>query len=75
MPNLGTPATRHLEWMDFQLPTDTILKVDRIYIKKGSPEYNSITFYIETTECPELKKKKGLRFWAKIADVNDKMDL
>jgi len=42
------------------------LVVDRIYIKKGSPAYNSVTFrhYSEGTT------KGSTRFWAKLHDVN-----
>lgn len=64
----------HDQWMNFVLPIDTILKVDRIYIKKATPDFNSITFFIESTSCPELKGKKSLRFWAKVDDINGKME-
>ncbi len=64
------------------LPAGTILKVDRIYIRKGKGEYSSITFFAEglgETIIPASgqvwgrqydAKKKKLRFWAKLADVN-----
>lgn len=39
---------------------DEVLKVDRVYIRKGSEEYSSISF---------LWNKK--RFWAKLHDVNN----
>jgi len=50
------------------LPIQTILKVDRIYIRKGLPDFNSITFWLE--ESPLLKIKKKKRFWTKLADAN-----
>ena len=49
------------------LPTDTVLIVDRIYIKKGGEAYNSLTFRIKECPNPLLTKK---RFWAKLHDVN-----
>jgi len=64
------------------LPAGTSLKVDRIYIRKGKGEYSSITFFADglgETIVPASglawrrqydAKKKKLRFWAKLADVN-----
>lgn len=52
------------------LPTGTVLKVDRIYIRRNSREYDSLTFTIKETIAPELVGKKKLRFWAKLHDVN-----
>lgn len=43
----------------------TSLKVDRIYIKKGQKDYNSVTFW---AAIPGIKGKT--RFWAKLDDVN-----
>ena len=50
------------------LPKGTVLTVDRIYIRKGLPSYDSITFW---AKLPDAKKK--VRFWAKIIDINGKM--
>lgn len=51
------------------IPKDTILGVDRVYIRKGVSDYSSVTFTI-----PKDKNKKnkyaGTRFWAKLSDVN-----
>lgn len=59
------------------LPVNTILKLDRIYIRQGSEEYDSLTFQVEDCPYPELRGKKAkgfltgkLRFWAKLDDVN-----
>ena len=48
-------------------PIGTILKVDRIYIRKGAgmSEYSSLSFY---ATLPGQKKK--FRFFAKLNDVN-----
>lgn len=60
------------------LPADTVLKVDRVYIRQGAGEYSSLSFYIEETPhaaLTPLKKgggfKKGRRrFFARLSDVN-----
>lgn len=64
------------------IPKDTLLQVDRIYIRKGSSDYSSITFYAKNLGEIESKvsawssrptkkiKKKALRFWAKLSDCN-----
>lgn len=60
-PDQSTPVT---------LPAGTILKVDRIYIRKSSwgedaSAFSSLSFF---ALMPGFKKKG--RFWAKLADVN-----
>lgn len=45
------------------LPKGTILEVDRIYIRQGNKECSSLTF--------KIRRKKVLRFWAKLQDVNN----
>lgn len=49
------------------LPKDTILTIDRYYIKRGLNEYDSLTFRIKSSTDIRLK---GARFWAKLEDVN-----
>lgn len=51
--------------VEVTLPVDTILTVDRIYIRQGKSEYSSVTF----RSIIEGVKKKP-RFWAKLEDVN-----
>ncbi len=45
------------------LPAKTCLRIDRIYIKKNAPTFDSITFYVEECSIEELnpatKKKNG----------------
>lgn len=68
--------------LEITLPAGTVLAVDRIYIRKGASDYSSITFYAK--ELGEVtiqgrrwygnskpKKKKSLRFWAKLEDCNN----
>ncbi|MDD3988210.1 MAG: hypothetical protein PHC93_04580 [Candidatus Omnitrophica bacterium] len=54
------------ECMEVPLIAGTILKVDRIYIRKGKgmSDFSSLTFYIKNGPY------KGARFWAKLNDVN-----
>lgn len=59
------------------LPIDTVLSVDRIYIRKGLDQFDSITFQVE--DCPEERfrsKKMGgtssgkPRFWVRLDEAN-----
>ena len=65
-----------LNGMVFKLPKGTVLKIDRIYIRKGKKDYSSLTFNIVDTTHSFLvdskgKKVKGsMRFWATLDDVN-----
>lgn len=52
--------------VEVTIPKNSILKIDRIYIRKGNKDYSSVTFYVKTFGG---EKGKG-RFWAKLADVN-----
>lgn len=61
---MGAPVCYQMTW-----PKDTILTVDRIYIRKGGEQFSSITFRTASTTITQLKKKKP-RFWAKLYEVN-----
>jgi hypothetical protein len=62
---LGCIALDHVT-----IPAKTILRIDRIFIRKGeSAEYNSISFIINS--CPEIPEIKGARFWARLHDCNE----
>lgn len=67
---------RYHEYADrvVTLPSGTVLTVDRIYIRKGGVDFNSVTFFL-----PKEKRKqphgigasgKAVRFWVKLASVN-----
>ena len=64
---------RRPSWAPVTLLKDTVLKVDRIYIRKGISEYSSITFYVWSKAGPVAANasKKKSRFWAKLADCNN----
>lgn len=66
------------------LPAGTVLSVDRIYIRKGAVAYDSLTFYLKRSPDPRFQiqrqgkngkplapKNRSMRFWAKLADVNN----
>lgn len=71
--------------MDMTLPAGTILQIDRIYIRKGAEDFDSLTMYIvdspEAVLKPWKKIKPGskstangtVRFWAKLPEMNGKM--
>ncbi len=59
-------------------PYGTILKIDRVYIRKGAKDFSSITFHAKNIECVDgefilskKKKPKSYRFWAKLSDCNN----
>lgn len=49
------------------LPAGTRLAIDRIYIRNGAADFDSVTFRVK--ECPDERFNK-CRFWAKLRDVN-----
>lgn len=49
------------------LPKGTVIEVDRLYLKKGAGDYDSVTFRLISSDLG--KKVKG-RFWAKLEEVN-----
>lgn len=61
------------QWM-VTLPKDAQLIVDRIYIRKGLNDFDSVSFRVNThltaIEVRRLNMPKG-RFWAKLEDVNN----
>lgn len=67
------------------LPAGSVLKVDRLYIKKGQGDFDSVTFYLKGASKPGYKRsyvggdgkertytvpKKAARFWVKLHDAN-----
>lgn len=57
---------------DVTIPSGTVLKVDRIYIRKGADDYSSISFYAEGigSGSGAFGRPKSARFWAKLEDCN-----
>lgn len=54
------------------IPAGTVLKVDRIYIRKGNQEFSSITFYSIGIGQGSggFGRPKSARFFAKLSDCN-----
>ena len=67
------------------LSASTVLKIDRIYIRRGGAEFDSVTFFLKgnslpgyaesyTDRCGQVHTYKvprqPIRFWAKLEDVN-----
>lgn len=69
---LTTPyGQTSLPYETVTLPAGTVLKVDRVYIRKGNAEFSSITFIITKDSGAAVDKKlHGKRFWAKLPEVN-----
>lgn len=55
---------RELDRYSCTIPAGCKLRVDRIYIRRGKADYDSLTFWAQGLS------KKRVRFWAKLAEVN-----
>lgn len=64
-----TSSRETQEFTEVSIPSGSLLKVDRVYIRKGLHEYSSISFYVE---LPNQKgKPQKCRFWASLQDCNN----
>lgn len=56
------------------IPAGALLTVDRIFIRKGAADFDSVTFWLKASKVPVTingqQVKKSVRFWAKLDDVN-----
>jgi hypothetical protein len=58
------------------IPALTALTIDRIFIRKGAADFDSVTFWLKvqkgrpTVTINGRTLKKSVRFWAKLDDVN-----
>jgi hypothetical protein len=63
-----------MEEVDVTINAGSILKVNRIYIRQGVSAYSSLTFNLQKGAVvngnADVFKKGGIRFWAKLSDVN-----
>jgi hypothetical protein len=70
--------TGTLRGLEVTIPVDSVLTVDRIYIRKGAKDFSSVSFLITDSHVSDLMGKdgsrcfgrKGFRFWATLDDVN-----
>lgn len=60
---------RRLTFCPITIPRDSILTLDRIFIRKGMDDWSSLTFYLK--HHPDIQFKKKPRFWAKLYDCNN----
>ena len=72
-----TADNKMLESLSVTLQVGQILKVDRIYIRKGASDFSSLTFYAKSLEPVYYASykwrnatKKAIRFWARLSDCN-----
>lgn len=70
-----------------KLPKGTVLVIDRIYIRKGQTDFNSVSFnipakfykpddiweFVYNDKYSKTKAKKSVRFFVKLADANTMM--
>ncbi|MFP3609249.1 hypothetical protein SB778_03930 [Paraburkholderia sp. SIMBA_050] len=56
------------------IPAGALLTIDRIFIRKGAPDFDSVTFWLKAKQTPVTINgralKRSVRFWAKLDDVN-----
>jgi hypothetical protein len=68
LPNRVEPERKHEAAV---IGSGSILTIDRIYIRKGAGEYDSLTLILNDVKIPG---KKGIharvRFWVRLDDVN-----
>lgn len=66
----GVPTVhyRHNESLTLTLDPGTELIVSRIFIRKGSPGYNSVTF---TGKVSKWGVTRTVRFWVSLDDANN----
>lgn len=59
------------------LPVGTVLKVDRIYVRKGLSDFSSLTFTtksfgsVDSISWNDKPVKRGVRFWVRLSDCNN----
>ena len=76
--HLGLPvSSKHVWSRDLKATTVTLkagteLSIDRIYIRRGKDEYDSITFNLlgAKTQPTRYGSKSRVRFWVPLPDVN-----
>ena len=61
--------TRKLFVTQVTIPKESVLAIDRIFIRKGMDDWSSLTFFLKHHPDKEFKKKP--RFWAKLHDCNN----
>jgi hypothetical protein len=78
MKHFGLPQTERYYYHErtghqVTIQAGAILKIDRIFIRRGASDFDSVTFFMKGGDkvIPFTKgRQKAIRFWAKLADVN-----
>lgn len=66
---------RLLNPLQVELPAGTVLTLDRIYIRQGGEDFDSVTFRMKPGPGPLSPMsppgfRKNIRFWVKLEDAN-----
>lgn len=62
------PERKHLP---VTIEGGSVLTIDRIYLRKGAGEFDSVTFILNGAKIPGKKGANArVRFWVKLDDVN-----
>jgi hypothetical protein len=70
-PWYGPPMGRdRMLTLPVTVPTGTVLMVDRIYIRAGAKDFDSVTFRCAMPLKPGQKKASRVRFFASLTEVN-----
>lgn len=62
--NVPKPELRHTK---VSVPEGSVLTIDRIYLRKGKGDFDSVTFVLNK---PKGVKGPMVRFWTRLDDVN-----
>lgn len=63
-----TPERKHLP---VTLDGGSVLTIDRIYLRKGKKDFDSITFILNNAKIPGKKGANArVRFWVRLDEVN-----
>lgn len=68
-------SMRRTESATVVIPAGTVMKIDRIYIRAGQSDFNSVTFRVLAANAKKIDwgrpvRDGGFRFWASLDDVN-----
>lgn len=64
-------GSRELKHINVELHAGSVLTIDRIYIRKGAGDFDSVTFILNNAKLPGKKGAAArVRFWVKLDDIN-----
>jgi hypothetical protein len=66
--DVSEPERKHIK---VTIPAGSILTIDRIYLRKGAAEFDSVTFILNGAKLAgKVGAQSRVRFWVKLDDVN-----